>query len=84
MPNEDQEYFVSITVEWGKQNGESQKVESTGGQNWGCLTYDQSVAVQNAVIIPGITQMLEDAGALGLEMVTDQVVIDALNTKKNK
>lgn len=83
MANE-KEYFVSVTVEWGKQNGESQKAESVGGQNWGNLTYDQSVAVQNAVVIPGMIQMLEDAGALGLEMVGDEAMVAMINSKKAK
>ena len=83
MANE-KEYFVSVTVEWGKQNGESQKAESVGGQNWGNLTYDQSVAVQNAVVIPGVIQMLEDAGALGLEMVGDEAMVAMINSKKAK
>ena len=80
MAQEDKEYFVEIQVTWGKQNGESQKVESTGGQNWGYLTYDQSVAVQNAVIIPNLNQMLTDAGALGLEMVEDQTMVDKIKS----
>ena len=83
MANE-KEYYVSVTVEWGKQNGESQKAESVGGQNWGNLTYDQSVAVQNAVVIPGIIQMLEDAGELGLEMAGDEAMVDAIRAKKAK
>ena len=83
MANE-KEYFVSVTVEWGKQNGESQKAESVGGQNWGNLTYDQSVAVQNAVVIPGMIQMLEDAGALGLELVGDEAMVAMINSKKAK
>lgn len=77
---ESKEYFVDVTVTWGKQNGESQKVESVGGNNWGYLTYDQSVALQNAVVIPGVTQMLEDAGALGLELVEDQSMVALIKT----
>ena len=80
----EKEYFVSVTVEWGKQNGESQKAESVGGQNWGNLTYDQSVAVQNAVVIPGVIQMLKDAGELGLEMVGDEALVSMIKTKNAK
>jgi hypothetical protein len=83
MPNDKpvdsgQQYFVEIQCTWGKQNGESQHTESTGGQNWGYLTYDQSVAVQNAVIIPNLNQMLVDAGELGLEMAGDQKMVDMI------
>ena len=72
------EYFVNVVVTWGKQNGDSQKVESIGGQNWGYLSYDQSVAVQNAVVIPNIAQMMIDAGELGLGMAEDQTMVAAL------
>ena len=74
----DKEYFVEIQVTWGKQDGDNQKVESTGGQNWGYLSYDQSVALQNAVIIPNLTAMLEDAGELGLEVAEDSVMVEKL------
>jgi hypothetical protein len=95
MPNDtkpevakDQQYFVSVTVEWGKQDGDTQSVESTGGQNWGYLTYDQSLAVENAVIIPGMQLMLEWSGELGLEMLEDQGTVDTIKksiaTKKTK
>ena len=67
--DKDQEYFVSVEVKWGKQQGESQKVESVGGQNWGNLTYEQSVMVQNGAVIPGVIKMLEEAGKLGMEMI---------------
>ena len=72
----DKEYFVEIQVTWGKQDGDNQKVESTGGQNWGYLSYDQSVALQNAVIIPNLSEMLADAGLLGLEVATDSAMVD--------
>ena len=81
---DDKQYFVSVTVEWGKQDGQSQRAESTGGQNWGNLTYDQSVAVQNAVVIPAVVQMLEDAGELGLEMVEDTNLVEIIKAKKAK
>jgi len=74
----EKEYFVEVQVTWGKQNGESQTVESRGGQNWGKLSYDQSVAVQNAVVIPGVQAMLGWAGELGLEMVEDQDLVAKL------
>ena len=84
----DKEYFVEMQVTWGKQDGDNQKVESTGGQNWGYLSYDQSVALQNAVIIPNLTAMLEDAGELGLEVAEDTVMVEKLKAgvaaKKNK
>ena len=70
------EYFVNVVVTWGKQNGESQKVESIGGQNWGYLSYDQSVAVQNVVVIPNLNQMMIDAGELGLETLQDSDMAD--------
>jgi hypothetical protein len=76
------EYFVSVSVEWGKQDGETQKVESTGGQNWGYLTYDQSAALQAAVVIPGMQAMLEWAGELGLEMAGDQGMVDLIKAGK--
>jgi hypothetical protein len=94
MPNDkpvldsNKEYFVEVQVTWGKQNGDTQKVESTGGQNWGYLTYDQAVAVQNAVVIPNLNQMLIDAGELGLEMVEDSSMADLIRAgnaaKKDK
>ena len=84
MANEDKQYFVKVTVEWGKQDGDTQNAESVGGQSWGYLTYDQSVAVQNAVVIPGVIQMLEDAGELGLEMVGDSAMVDIIKSKKAK
>jgi len=81
---DDKQYFVKVTVEWGKQDGDTQKAESVGGQSWGYLTYDQSVAVQNAVVIPGVIQMLEDAGSLGLELVGDEGMVDIIKAKKAK
>lgn len=69
MAEKDQQYFVSVEVKWGKQNGDKQEVESVGGQNWGYLTYDQSVMVQSSCVIPGVQLMLEEAGKLGLEMI---------------
>jgi hypothetical protein len=67
--NNEQLYFVDITVKWGKQNGESQKAESVGGQNWGHLTYDQAVAVENVAVIPNLNQMMIDAGDMGLDTI---------------
>ena len=84
MANEEKQYFVKVTVEWGKQDGDTQKAESVGGQNWGYLSYDQSVAVQNGVVIPGMIQMLEDAGDLGLEMASDPAMVDMIKAKKAK
>jgi hypothetical protein len=65
----DQEYFVEVAVTWGKQNGDEQVVESEGHQNWGHLTYEQSVMVQSGAVIPGLIKMLEDAGKLGLDLI---------------
>ena len=74
--DEKNQYFVEVQVTWGKQKGDKQEVESTGGQNWGYLTYDQSVALQNAVVIPGMQAMLEWSGELGLELAEDQSMVD--------
>lgn len=78
MANADQKYFVSVEVKWGKQNGEKQEVESSGGQNWGYLSYDQSVAVQNMAVIPGVITMLEKAGEMGLDLISDPVMVEAI------
>jgi hypothetical protein len=73
MAKPDQKYFVSVEVKWGKQEGDKQVVESTGGQNWGYLTYEQSVMVQNASVIPGVVKMLDEAGKLGMDMIGEEV-----------
>jgi hypothetical protein len=80
----DKQYFVKVTVEWGKQDGDKQSAESTGGQSWGNLTYDQSVMVQNGVVIPGVKYMLDLAGDMGLEMVDDASIPETLANVKNK
>jgi len=70
MATEDQKYFVSVEVKWGKQDANGNQVaESVGGQNWGALSYDQSVAVQNFIVIPGMKTILDQAGILGIESI---------------
>ena len=73
-PN-DQLYFVEVIVNWGKQNGDEQVTESTGGQNWGYLTYDQAVALENVAVIPNVNQMNTDAGEMGLEVIDQGDVV---------
>lgn len=83
MANEgEQLYFVSIEVKWGKQNGDEQFAESTGGQNWGYLTYDQAIGLETAAVIPNLNQMMSDAGDIGLEgSESADVVRAALDAK---
>ena len=77
------EYFVSIEYKWGKQNGDDQDAESIGGQNWGYLSYDQSVAC-NVIVGEAMKKLIDDAVGLGLEMVTDQTMVDTVSKFKNK
>lgn len=82
MANE-KEYFVKVSYEWGKQTGESQKAETVGGNNWGYLTYDQSV-VLNSVVAEAMKKLLDDSVDLGLEMVGDVNMVEMVKAKKAK
>ena len=62
--NPDQKYFVKVAYEWGKVG---QPAESTGEMAWNELSYEQSVTAQNAIVIPGVKLMLDEAGILGME-----------------
>ena len=64
----DKQYFVEVQYTWGKQVGDDQNVESIGSQNWGYLTYEQSVAL-NAVIADSLKKLLDDSVELGLSMI---------------
>jgi hypothetical protein len=68
--DKDQKYFVAVEITWGKEDGNGvQKVESRGGQNWGALTYEQSVALQGACIVPAVNLLLTEAVGLGMDIV---------------
>ena len=60
----DTQYFAEVIVNWGKQHGDEQASESTGGQNWGYLSYEQSVAV-NEIIVEAFKKLLDDSIGLG-------------------
>ena len=63
----DKQYFVGIEYTWGKQNGADQDVETVGGNRWGYLTYEQSLAL-NGVIVDAMKKLLDDSLELGLEI----------------
>ena len=68
MAKPDQKYFVSVEVKWGKVGDDgSLNAESFGGQTWSELDYAQSVAVQGAVIVPGVQMMLDQSITLGID-----------------
>ena len=84
MAQENQKYFLSVEVKWGKQNGESQHAESVGGQNWGELSYDQVITLENVAVVPNLNQMMTDAAEMGLLGVAGAEMVTAALSERAK
>jgi len=68
--DQNQLYFVSVEVKFGKEDANGVQItESVGGQNWGKLTYEQAVAVQGACVVPAVNLLLTAAVGLGMDIV---------------
>jgi hypothetical protein len=67
MADNQTRYYVKVSYEWGKSTGSERTAESVGTMEWSDLHYEQSVALQNNALIPGVKVILDESGNLGME-----------------
>ena len=65
----DKQHYVKVAFEWGNDEGGELTPKNRGECIWVSMPYENSVALQNAAVIPGLTMIIEEAGKLGLDMI---------------